>query len=290
MRLSTSDDLIHHEGYTHSYIEIMERLHKAGFRVLDLNLTDYQHDGSPFNGENWRFWLEQIKKRADELGIIFTQSHAPVYPFAEKEHYNEHMEDMMHRAFIACGETHIPWLVIHISRPVNMTLEETIKLNTEYFKRMLIWAHKYNVGIAIENLPQNSNTSQKEWSSMFLSSPEALLSFVKGFNDDKIGVCIDVGHAMVQGWKIPYVIDLMGSDLKALHIQDGNGISDQHLPPYFGKMNWIELMEALKRNKYSGDFTYEVCFPMRFAPTDIQDKFYKLLVELGEKLVCMGNE
>ena len=57
MRLSTSDDQIYHENYTRSYIERMERLHRAGFRVFDLNLTDYQHDGSPFRGPDWKAWL-----------------------------------------------------------------------------------------------------------------------------------------------------------------------------------------------------------------------------------------
>lgn len=286
MRLSTSDDQIFHEKYTRSYVERMERLHRAGFRVLDLNLTDYQHDGSPFRGPDWKAWLLEIRGRAARLGIEFSQSHAPVYNFGEPGCYDAEKDELMRRAFEACGMMGIPWLVVHISRPAHATLGETERINREYVLRLLEWAHAYGVGIALENLPVHRGR-EGDASMDFLRTPEALLSFVQSFADDKVGVCLDLGHALIQGWDVAGCIDVLAPRLRALHVHDNNGREDQHMPPFFGMIPWDEVMRALKRNAYPGDFTYEICGPtfMRHAPEALQDEMHAFTVKIGEYLL-----
>ncbi|HML46162.1 MAG TPA: sugar phosphate isomerase/epimerase, partial [Clostridia bacterium] len=277
MRLSTSDDQIYHLNYSLSYIERMERLYRAGFRVLDLNLTDYQHDGSPFRAPDWKAWLLGIRDRAAELGVTFTQSHAPVYNFGVPGYYDDEKHELMRRSFEACEILGIPWLVLHISRPPLASLEETESLNRAYIQALLPWAYAHRVGIAVENLAAHREPPDAP-SRSFLQTPEALLAFVENFSDAQVGICIDLGHALIQGWDVPRTIDVVGRKLRALHVQDNNGVDDQHMPPFFGKIPWPEVMRSLKRNAYAGDFTYELCGPMlmRNAPEALQDAMHAL--------------
>ena len=46
--------------------------------------------------------------------------------------------------------------------------------------------------------------------------------------------------------------------LRVLHIHDNNGLSDQHLPLYCGKLDTDALIKALIEIGFTGYFTYEV--------------------------------
>jgi len=41
-------------------------------------------------------------------------------------------------------------------------------------------------------------------------------------------------------------------------VHDVDGIDDTHTAPYFGVINWDQVMAALKEINYEGDFTFEV--------------------------------
>ena len=72
-------------------------------------------------------------------------------------------------------------------------------------------------------------------------------------------VCVDVGHAGLTGIEPQSLIrGLDNKTLKALHIHDNDYLDDSHNVPYAGKLNWDEIMKALKDIDYKGDFTLEV--------------------------------
>ena len=60
--------------------EAVERLAAVGFQRLDFNFCDWCFIGSPFVGDGWDAWVREVGRRADELGVRFTQAHGPIFP------------------------------------------------------------------------------------------------------------------------------------------------------------------------------------------------------------------
>lgn len=57
-------------------------------------------------------------------------------------------------------------------------------------------------------------------------------------NTPLFGACWDTGHAHVAHIDQRAGILALGRRLKALHVQDGDGISDTHTAPYYGAIDW----------------------------------------------------
>ena len=90
---------------------------------------------------------------------------------------------------------------------------------------------------------------------------------------------------------------MLGSHVKALHIQDNTGEKDSHLAPFLGTLNLDSVMCGLKDIGYDGYFTFEVGGVFTFGdkrkpysrstlladpPIELRDAFERYLYELGK--------
>ena len=82
----------------------------------------------------------------------------------------------------------------------------------------------------------------------------------------------------------------LGSNLKAVHIHDNNMRSDQHLPPYCGKLQLDRFIEGLIAINYQGAFTFESDGflnnfngngKLKTLPLEVRRSALKLLFEIG---------
>jgi sugar phosphate isomerase/epimerase len=77
------------------------------------------------------------------------------------------------------------------------------------------------------------------------------------------GILIDVGHAYVNGWNIPRLIEKLGGKIKAFHIHDNHGTADEHLPLGRGDVPADMIFQIWRRTvphaacviEYAGGFT-----------------------------------
>jgi len=91
-----------------------------------------------------------------------------------------------------------------------------------------------------------------------------------------LGICLDTGHLHIAGGRQGDFIRGAGSRLKALHIADNDGSTDQHLMPFGrGTIKWDEVIAALREVRYDGLFNFEIpgetigCpMPVRMAKLD----------------------
>jgi len=88
----------------------------------------------------------------------------------------------------------------------------------------------------------------------------SLAELVEAFPDPRIGFCLDVGHATVQGLDIVSEVSAAGDRLAHLHVHDNDGRRDQHLPPLRGIIRWADLDRALERVGYRGRRVLEIAF------------------------------
>lgn len=128
-------------------------------------------------------------------------------------------------------------------------------------------------------------------------SAHELLRLIHGAGGKGLGICFDTGHLSVVRAQAPEMsqsesdfIREAGDYLKALHIADNDGSSDQHLLPFEGgAVDWDSVMEGLREVGYAGLFNFEIpgetgCpIPERLAKLDSASEIARRLLKTSER-------
>ena len=233
----------------------VEYVAKAGFDAWDFSMfrmcitrqgelvTDNDH---PLAGKNYAEFARKLRKIGEDNGIICNQTHAP-FP-TKYEAVRSYIERALECTAIVGAEI----CVVH---PQNLLSAEE---NAEMYREFLVDAHKYGVKIATENMWC--------WDGEKDESAPAACSFAEDFcrhidvvNDDYFVACLDIGHAEMRGSSdgAAYTIRALGDRLQALHIHDNDQWKDSHAIPFSMKVDFEEIVRALKDINYKGYLTLE---------------------------------
>ncbi|GMQ57952.1 hypothetical protein AN1V17_23470 [Vallitalea sediminicola] len=258
MRLSTSTNILFNRplGEKETIEKCITMCSKAGYRVMDMNFHDCTTFETPFKTKEWEKWINNLKQVADDCNIEFSQAHSPFYNFCEYNSERELYDNVIKRAVICSEILGVEWLVIHAGTDFSspQLVKDSKRKNIEYFKPLIEFAGKHNVGIAIENLWDLNISPLRRYT----TTSEELVDLVDSLNYKNLGICWDVEHANIMKQEQLPALQLIGKRLKATHISDNIGKDDDHILPYSGHTNWEEIMSALKEINYKGDFTYEI--------------------------------
>lgn len=151
--------------------------------------------------------------------------------------------------------------VIHPGGGRHDTLEayhEEKRVRIESFKRLCGYAAERDFNIAIENSMDGARHThgalgQRHYGAVI---PE-LLELLDDIGAPNVGICLDTGHAWVQGIPMDEAVRQCGDRLIATHIADNDGSGDQHLTPLSGGIDWQEGVAALREIGYEGIFNLE---------------------------------
>ncbi|MFD0620710.1 sugar phosphate isomerase/epimerase family protein [Paenibacillus sp. GCM10027629] len=288
MKVSTSLNVF---GSSISRLEAIRRCAAAGFQVLDMNYWDLQNEMLQICWSEEEAWAKEMRAYADQLGVRFTQMHGPVHGGT----FTNLVTGLTLDSFVGLAERSlrsaailgIPWVVFHptdIAIDGKETYEEILDYNLNFYRRLIPVLEETGIGIALEN------GCSVQGYNRFFTVAEELAQLVDALDHRLIGACWDTGHAHVQKVNQVSAIKMLGDRLKATHIQDNDGVSDQHLLPYQGTIDWVELVGALKEIQYSGDFTYEAHNGVNKLPDGIRDAGLKYALELGNYVVSLEKE
>jgi sugar phosphate isomerase/epimerase len=64
--------------------------------------------------------------------------------------------------------------------------------------------------------------------------------------DGTAGYLIDTGHAHINRWDVPALIDRLQDRLIGIHLHDNNTETDRHLPIYGGTLDWSGIFKAIR--------------------------------------------
>ncbi len=295
MRLSTSTNLIAFRPDWVSYIPIlesMERLKKAGFDAVDLNISDAGKAFFRLADDDWRAWIGQVAELSDRLALPISQSHAPFYNALIPENDKAAVwEPMIRRAIEATGMTHTPWVVMHPGTYPDDAVDfrESKRRNYDYFMPYLEWADRCGCGIAIENMADGFRaSSHKRPGRVYGTTAVELCELVESFQVDNVGICWDFGHANVMGIDQREALRMMGHWLKATHVADNSGVLDDHIMPFLGNIDWRAIVPVLTEIGYQGDFTYEIHCATSRMPDEVLDDIAALSVKVGRYLLSLA--
>ena len=154
--------------------------------------------------------------------------------------------------------------------------EAIFERRCEALTRVADYAKGTGVLICLENLGRGSGVCT-------MDDFERLLEAV---NLSNVAICLDTGHAHMNGIDNADFIRRAGSRLRALHIADNLGNGDHHMLPYGrGTVAWTPVMTALREVGYSGLFNFEVpgensCpLPVRLAKLDYALNLARWMIE-----------
>lgn len=269
-------------------IDDLKTLHRAGFRYLSADFWQLSAPSKMLAQENWKDLIAAYKAAADELGILFPQTHGntlsgmqwddPAY--AEEA---EHQWMLNYRAIEASAMLGAEWMVMH---PTNFphdplySKKKALEANIAYLAPFIEAAKKAGVGIAIENMVDFGGKRRRYCG----GDPDELIELVDTLNDPDVGICIDTGHAHLSGIDVGAFIRTVGARLKCTHIDDNRRDGDTHMPPYFGTIDWADVMRAFDDIGYKGDFSFELS-GQRF-PESTRDTWCRFIHDLGTDMMA----
>jgi len=90
-----------------------------------------------------------------------------------------------------------------------------------------------------------------------MATADALVELLDDLDMPELGVCLDFGHAHMQGDVVDAIESLSGV-LAATHVHDNHGDRDEHLAPFDGTIDWAGALTALQKIGYEGTLMLEL--------------------------------
>ena len=121
-----------------------------------------------------------------------------------------------------------------------------------------------------------------------VDSVEELLQIIQAVGSPNLGICLDTGHLNLAGHDQAAFIHTAGPKLKALHIADNEGATDQHLMPFGrGQVDFVSVMRALSEIQYDGVYNFEVPGECHcpLAVRDLKLQYLKAVMQHMEAIV-----
>ena len=116
------------------------------------------------------------------------------------------------------------------------------------------------------------------------------IRYVDTLNSCNAVACLDIGHTALTYQKEKpwdYIRGLGKNRLKALHVHDNNGMNDQHLLPYEGYIDWMEVTKALGEIDYEGDFTFETHGNLKNFDDEFIPVRLRFMADVGRHLASL---
>ena len=238
-------------SYTQSQSQSLAYIREAGFSCADYSFhADYQNRTGVYAKEH-EAYFEEILRASEEIGIRLVQAHAPMGDPID-EGNEQFIEDTI-RCVDACGAWGIPNLVVHSGYRRELTQEQTYEENKKFFLPILDRAEKYGVNILVENFNKRFIDGL-----YWIDNATELLALIERVDHPLFHAVWDVGHANLQEMPQDEELQILGSHVRALHIQDNLGKDDTHHLPFLGTMSMDAVMNGLQKIGYNGYFTFEV--------------------------------
>lgn len=254
---------------------------KAGFDGIDFGFSkEYFEDGK------WEERTYRVKECLEKEGMVCTQVHLPYYGiFESSELYREEKEYEILSAFKSMSILGAKWGAYHPMSSTNFEYDPKRAMvdNKEKLKRYLEEASKFNVGIAIENLPIFPDCPQYNF---FTSNYEDHCELVDSFKSDLVGVCWDFGHANLMPYDKAKVLDIMGERVKIVHMHNNTEMCDLHIAPCIGTAKWEELVPILVKNKFTGSFALEI--NMKIITPQMKEAYVEFCSKAADEMLKLG--
>ena len=274
-------------GIRISLEEAVRRLGSLGIRDLEIPGWHWAaRQDVPYDRTRHAARVANLRSLLCDLGMNVQQFHSQFSLAADTEPNRAAMAEMNFRTIDLAAELGAKALVIHIAgrhdccRGVSDTA--IFEANVKTLAAMAKHAEHTPVRLAIENLMSDVNRQGCR-----ISELKELISAVGSGN---VGICLDTGHANVDGLDVPEAIRECGPQLIATHIQETCRGNDLHVFPFTlrqGKstMDWFRIFETFARIGYAFPLIGECANNSGELPLELADRYLKAQKMLIESVL-----
>lgn len=262
--------------------EGVRMLADAGFDAMDF--SEFHEEF--YTDAHDKAFYKDVRSYAEDRGLYFNQAHAP-FPSSYPEHAKT--EETFHH--IVHGMQIASWLGVrdiivhpcqHLEYAEAGNPEKLFDINVAFYNRLKPYCEEFGIRVAVENMWQFPKTI----SHSTCSRPAEFNRYMDALDEKWFVSCLDVGHAMLVKEKPEDMIYALGGNrLKALHMHDVDGIHDSHTLPFYGIVNWENVMKALAEIDYQGELTYEATNFLAMAPKEVWPDTLKYMERMGRYLI-----
>ena len=253
---------------------MIDYMAQVGFEGIDMSL-----EGIRAMDDSYKSVLYSAKTRAAKNNIEIPACHLPYYmPDPSDKTLMDRFAKDIRAGIEAAAYMGIPMGVVHpiALRKSRVSAEEWARRNIEFLTPLRDYAYKKGVKLCIENMASDCEGTDH----LFGTTASEIYSLAAALG---CGVCWDFGHASLAKRPIDDVKAASGR-LLFVHAHDNNGYTDQHLPVFDGKIDWVAAMSVLSEMGYNGYISIEARSYHIPADRDTREQFGRRVAYLGQRL------
>jgi len=255
--------------------EGFRQIAQSGFSGVDLDLChflpirwpfDRPVEPTPYETMSDEALLESVrpyKEAAEKYGVAISQAHAVDPPYIAIEETDERLLRVLKRTVMVCGYLGCRYLIIHPAHceydAKILTPEEEWAANMHMYGELIPYLKKYDVIACLENMyTEHAGRCMTSICQEPLEANRYIDALNEMAGEERFAFCLDTGHAFMVGMQIDRVIRTLGHRLQTLHLNDNDGMGDQHQMPYTGMLDWAIVYRALREIGYKGMLNFEL--------------------------------
>lgn len=240
--------------YTSDALTASKYIKKAGFKYIDYGFGADFGQKIGFFSNDYDGWLKKIRKYMEKSSVKYVQAHSPMGRPIVKDDEQQALIEGTKLCVKACADLGIENLVVHSGYKEGNAKAETYEQNRDFYLDLLKYAENFGVNILTENFNKMFDPNI-----FWIDNATDLLELINYVDHPLFHACYDIGHANLQDMPQHEELAILGSHVKAIHVQDNLGDDDFHLAPFFGTTNFDSVMKGLKDIDFKGYFTFEAC-------------------------------
>jgi sugar phosphate isomerase/epimerase len=258
-------------GYRHPIDDVLPSVSRAGFRAIEVSTAPRHLDL-----EHPECWAE-LRRSLTTLGLHVASLHAPfghdVAFTSPDASLREHALVRLTRAADALQALGGALYVIHPGDE----------------DQRWIWEREKRLGFSVESLTKVWACCQERGLKLVVETPlphllggqpEDFAWILERLPSSGTSVCLDTSHTSL-GRSLYEYIDRFADRIRHIQASDNRGVTDDHLPPGDGVIDWDSVVAALERIRYEGFFMLEVA-----GDGDLGEHLERVVASVRRTLGC----
>ena len=262
--------------------EYIRTVADIGFFGLDESFFGYK-ERATILGDTY---TSEVMRRYDSVrstGMSVVQTHLTLWPSHVEQpqsysEYEEYMLPILKKEIELTAKMNCRVAVMHPYFEADA--DNSRRGNIALIEKLMPTLRSAGVTLAVENVFAKGRTDAHH------SGAEQLLAYVKHFDGDHVGACLDTGHAVVFGIDPCEMLCKLGDSLAAIHAHSTAVGYDLHTIPLTIKspINWQRFADILTASRFGGCFNLEIK-PDTALTRKATELYYKLAYEIAYSLI-----
>ena len=231
--------------YLHlDYRTAVSRLADLGVKVIELFYDDPHFDLRSMTATDSAY----LRHFGERYGITWTL-HTPCFdlnPASANQGARMATLTQYQQAIRFAAEIGIREVVVHSGHRSDPKIpaEQAFQWGVDTLRRTSEASELAGVQLTVENTGYGVSS--------FIHSPRVLVDLVSLIDSDLVGITLDTGHAVLEGFAPEEAVCVFGDRLTHIHVHDNSGTADDHFPLGRGVINHVPMLEVLRDRGFQG--------------------------------------